>query len=167
MNIRSIICFVILVSAVKINADFNDTQVIETTQDIVIEQETIKLPWSDCTEIHKLFERKFSFSEKQVKKENKIHEEYRKFYLDHNNPSNFSMQFSERKTDAQRVERLISGFLKFCEDNFQTSNIKPNSLSYQIKKQQEQLFNNIRSENYKIYYKQRYYNNAVLPSHNK
>ncbi len=85
MNIKSIIYFVILVSAVKINADFNDIQVTETTQDIVIEQETIKLPWSDCTKIHnKLFERKFSFSEKQVKKENRIYEEYRKFYLDHN-----------------------------------------------------------------------------------
>lgn len=38
MNIKSIIYFVILVSAVKINADFNDIQVTETTQDIVIEQ---------------------------------------------------------------------------------------------------------------------------------
>lgn len=109
----------------------------------------------------------FLFQKNRLKKKIEFDEEYRKFYLDHNNPSNFSMQFSERKTDAQRVETLISGFLKFCEDNFQTSNIKPNSLSYQIKKQQEQLFNNIRSENYKIYYKQRYYNNAVLPSHNK
>ncbi len=42
MHIRSIIYSVILVSAVKMNADFNDIQVTDTTQDMVIEQETIK-----------------------------------------------------------------------------------------------------------------------------
>ncbi|HJD65296.1 MAG TPA: DUF2532 domain-containing protein [Rickettsia endosymbiont of Diachasma alloeum] len=163
MNIRSIIYFVILISAVKVNANFNDIQVTEITQDIVIEQETIKLPWSDCTEIHKLFERKFSFSEKQVKKENKIYEGYRKFYLDHNSPSNFSMQFIEKENN--KAEVIISNFFKFCEDNFQTN--KSDSLNYNMKKQQEQWSNSIRSENYKIYYKQKYYNNAVLPSYNK
>ena len=31
------------------------------------------------------------------------------------------MQFLEKKSETNGVETLISGFLKFCEDNFQTS----------------------------------------------
>lgn len=43
MNIKSIICFVILVSTVKINADFNGIQVTETTQDIVYRARNYKI----------------------------------------------------------------------------------------------------------------------------
>ena len=142
------IYFLILVSAVKVNADFNNIQDNFEYQE---EQLTIELPWSDCTEIHKLLEEKLSFSEQQIKKENKIHEKYKQFYLKHNNLTNFSMQYLEKKSETNGVETLISGFLKFCEDNFQTSKSKSNSLNYYIKKQQDQWFNDIRNENYKIY----------------
>ncbi|WP_246437697.1 DUF2532 domain-containing protein [Rickettsia tillamookensis] len=150
------IYFLILVSAVKVNADLNNIQDNFEYQE---EQLTIELPWSDCTEIHKLLEEKLSFSEQQIKKENKIHEKYKQFYLKHNNPTNFSMQFLEKKSETNGVETLISGFLKFCEDNFQTSKSKSNSLNYYIKKQQDQWFNDIRNENYKIYYRKKYEDN--------
>ncbi|AAY61655.1 unknown [Rickettsia felis URRWXCal2] len=150
------IYFLILVSAVKVNADFNNIQDNFEYQE---EQLTIELPWSDCTEIHKLLEEKLSFSEQQIKKENKIHEKYKQFYLKHNNSTNFSMQFLEKKSETNGVETLISGFLKFCEDNFQTSKSKSNSLNYYIKKQQDQWFNDIRNENYKIYYRKKYEDN--------
>jgi|GEM_PF-6536941 len=153
MNVKLIIYFLILVSAVKANADFNNIQDNFEYQE---EQVIIKLPWSDCTEIHKLLEEKLSFSEQQIKKENKIHEKYKQFYLKHNNPTNFSMQFLEKKSEDNGVETLISGFLKFCEDNFQTSNSKSNSLNYHIKKQQEQWFNDMKNENFKIYYRKKY-----------
>ena len=150
------IYLLILVSAVKVNADFNNIQDNFEYQE---EQLTIELPWSDCTEIHKLLEEKLSFSEQQIKKENKIHEKYKQFYLKHNNLTNFSMQFLEKKSETNGVETLISGFLKFCEDNFQTSKSKSNSLNYYIKKQQDQWFNDIRNENYKIYYRKKYEDN--------
>ncbi|GAA5252445.1 DUF2532 domain-containing protein [Candidatus Rickettsia kedanie] len=141
---------------VKANADFNNIQDNFEYQE---EQLTIELPWSDCTEIHKLLEEKLSFSAQQIKKEKKIYEKYKQFYLKHNNPTNFSMQFLEKKSETNGVETLISGFLKFCEDNFQTSKSKSNSLNYYIKKQQDQWYNDIRNENYKIYYRKKYEDN--------
>jgi hypothetical protein len=66
------------------------------------------------------------------------------------------MQFLEKKSETNGVETLISGLFKFCEDNFQTSKSKSNSLNYYIKKQQDQWFNDIRNEKYKIYYKKKY-----------
>ncbi|BDU60681.1 hypothetical protein FLA4_10910 [Candidatus Rickettsia kotlanii] len=158
MNIKLITCFLILVSVVKVNADFNNIQDNFKYQK---KQLIIELPWGDCTEIHKLLEKKLSFSEQQIKKENKIHEKYKQFYLKHNNPTNFSMQFLEKKSETNGVETLISGFLKFCEDNFQTSKSKSNALNYYIKKQQNQWFNNIRNENYKIYYRKKYKDNIL------
>lgn len=154
MNIKLILCFLILLGTVTANA--NSSNVQDTFEH---QGEPIKLPWSDCTEIHKLFEKKFSFSEKQIKKENKVYEEYKNFYLNHNNLDNFSMQFREKKIDNNGVETLISGFLKFCEDNFQTSNSKSNSLNHDIKKRQEQWFNDMKNENYKIYYRKKYVDN--------
>ncbi len=65
MNIKLITCFLILVSAVKVNADFNNIQDNFEYQE---EQLIIELPWSDCTEIHKLLEEKLSFSEQQIKR---------------------------------------------------------------------------------------------------
>lgn len=160
MKAKSVIYFLVLLIVVRVNANS------ENYQDLV-EQKVIKLPWSDCTEIHKLLGKKFSFSEKQLKKENKIHEEYKQFYLKHKSPSNFSMQFLEKQSENDRVEALISGFLKFCEDNFQTSNSKSNSLSYRVKKQQEQQFNDMKNKYYKTYYKQKYDDNILLPSYKK
>ena len=55
MNIKLITCFLILVSAVKVNADFNN---IQDNFEYQREQLTIVLPWSDCTEMHKLLEAK-------------------------------------------------------------------------------------------------------------
>jgi hypothetical protein len=65
MNIKLMTCFLILVSMVKANADFNNIQDNFEYQE---EQLTIKLPWSDCTEIHKFLEEKLSFSKQQIKK---------------------------------------------------------------------------------------------------
>jgi len=163
MNAKLLICFLILIGTVKAIANSSDTQIMENTQDIIVQNEKIKMPWSDCTEINKISEKKFSFSKQQVKKESKIHEKYKQFYLNHNNFNSFSMQFREKKTETEGLETIISGFLKFCEDNFQTN--KSRSLNYNIKKQQEQWFNDMRNENYKIYYKQKY-NNTLLPLHN-
>ncbi|MGX6959827.1 MAG: DUF2532 domain-containing protein [Rickettsia endosymbiont of Pentastiridius leporinus] len=161
MNAKLIIYILVLLSVVKVNANTDMQDNFNLT-----EQKVIKLPWSDCTEIHKLLEKKFSFSEKQVKKENRIYEEYKQFYLKHKSPSNFSMQFLEKKSENDRVEALISGFLKFCEDNFQTSNNKSNSLSYRIKQQQESQFKDMQNKYYKMYYKQKYGENILLPSYN-
>ncbi|AFB21042.1 hypothetical protein RCA_02345 [Rickettsia canadensis str. CA410] len=159
---KLIACFLILVSTVA-NADFNNIHENFECQEA---QVIIKLPWSDCTKIHKLLEEKLSFSEQQIKKEKKIHEKYKQYYLKHNNRANFSMQFLEKKSETNAVETLISGFLKFCKDNFQTSNSKSNSLNYHIKKQQEQWFNDMQNENYKIYYRKKYKNDIIRNNFN-
>ncbi|WP_347939424.1 DUF2532 domain-containing protein [Rickettsia oklahomensis] len=156
---KLIACFLILLSMVKAHADFNN---IQENFEYQVEQVIIKLPWSDCTEIHKLLEKKLSFSEQQIKKENKIHEKYKQFYLIHNHPANFSMKFLEKKSDINRVETLISGFLKFCAGNFQNHNSKYHSLNYHIKKQQEQWFNGMKHENYKIHYRKKYKDNIFI-----
>ncbi|AFE52893.1 hypothetical protein MA5_03585 [Rickettsia prowazekii str. GvV257] len=158
MNIKLVTYFLILVSSLKVNADLNHIQDSFKYQEA--ERLTIELPWNDCTAIHKFLEEKLFFSEQQIKKENKIHEKYKQFYLQHNNKlSDFSMQFLEKKSEINSVETLISGFLKFCEDNFQTSKSKSHSLNF-FQKQQDQWLHNIRNENYKTYYKKKYEDNT-------
>lgn len=64
MNVKLIIYFLILISAVEINADFSNIQAIENIQKIdeySLQQEAIKLPWSDCIEIDKSFEKNSLF----------------------------------------------------------------------------------------------------------
>ncbi|HJD55558.1 MAG TPA: DUF2532 domain-containing protein [Rickettsia endosymbiont of Pyrocoelia pectoralis] len=158
MNVKLVIYFLVLLIAIRVNANSDNAQDL-------VGQKIIELPWSDCTEIQKLLEKKFSFSEQQLKKENKIHEEYKQFYLKHKSPSNFSMQFLEKQSENDKVETLISGFIKFCEDNFRPN--KSRSLNYQIKQQQEQQFNDMKNKYYEIYYKQKYNNNILLPSYTR
>ncbi|AAU03921.1 rickettsial conserved hypothetical protein [Rickettsia typhi str. Wilmington] len=157
MNIKLVIYFLILVNSLKVNADLNH---IQDSFEYQKEQLAIELPWSDCTAIHKFLEEKLFFSEQQIKKENKIHEKYKQFYLQYNNKlSDFSMHFLDKNTEINGVETLISGFLKFCEDNFQTNKSKTNFLNF-FQKQQDQWLHNIRNENYKTHYRK---NMKIIP----
>lgn len=163
---KLVACFLILISAAKINANSSMVQDLEDVQAVnmyLMPQETIKLPWSECTEIHKLLEKKFSFTEKQIRKENRIYEEYRKFYLSHNNPTNFSLYFIEKNNENAKAEILITTFFSF----FETRYVKKPSVSPMVNfKKYEQLFNSHRDIDYKMQYRRKFDDNIFLPSYN-
>lgn len=99
---------------------------------------SIKLPWSECTNINEMLEEKLSFSEKQIKKENKIYKKYEKYYLEHNNPTSF---FEDEL--ALKAGRNFSDKREY--------NHKPHSPDIHFKRQ-EQFMNQMNDTNNKIIY---------------
>nr|WP_253308651.1 DUF2532 domain-containing protein [Rickettsia endosymbiont of Ceutorhynchus assimilis] len=141
MTIRIIIYFLLLYTvSANANVNENNRQVAQNLD----EQRIIILPWSDYADIfNSHFEKKLSFSEKQIKKEKKIHKQYEQYYLKHNNPVSFSTHcFAEEP--ATKTDLVISSFLKFCEENYnyKDSNIhnyKVTSPNIHFKRQEEFL----------------------------
>ncbi|MCC8368494.1 MAG: DUF2532 domain-containing protein [Rickettsia endosymbiont of Oxypoda opaca] len=168
MTIRIIIYFLLFYT---VSANANP---IEDEQPIVLEglndQAVIKLPWNECTDITgNSCEKKLSFSEKQIKKEKKIHKQYEQYYLKYKNPANFSTYFFAEEP-ATKTDLVILNFLKFYEENY---NYKDSNIhNYKVTspnihfKRQEEFLNKMKGLDNKMHHrhsKKKYDSDISLP----